>query len=83
MRRGCAAVDGQRVEIAEDVEQDRAPVGRDVERWPRHFVGRERQGLAGFQHEAFVGAAAVGLRLLSGRRDEAWDGGEGGGNEQA
>jgi hypothetical protein len=39
--RGFSARDRQRVQIAHEVEDDRASVGRDVERHPRPFVGVE------------------------------------------
>ena len=39
--RGFAAGDRDRIQVAEDVEDDRLPIGRDVERDPRRFVGRE------------------------------------------
>ena len=59
---------GNRVDVAEQLEDDRAAVGRQVERQPRAFVGREleRRGRRERQTRAAaaggVGAAPAALR---------------------
>ena len=61
--RGGAAVDRQRVEVAENVEDERAAVRRHVERRPRHFVGRELERFAGRKHQR-LGFRRIRARLL-------------------
>ena len=62
--RGRAAVDRQRVEIAEHVEDDRPAVGRDVHRRPRHFVGRELDRAGGLEDQFLRPALVAGFLLL-------------------
>ena len=51
MRVAVPPRDRQRVEVAEQVEDDRAAVGRDVDRHPRDLVGREVDRLRGWEHQ--------------------------------
>ena len=64
--RRLAALDRQRVEIAEHVEDDRAAVGRHVERWPCHFVGGELDRLGGLEDQTLGRSVALGLFLAAG-----------------
>ena len=73
--RGFAAGDRQRVDVAGEVEDERLPVRRDVERHPRALVGREADGARGLERElgatssaaARGGVGALGMSGLWGR----------------
>src|SRR6266550_4650444 len=58
MRR-LAAVNRNGVDVAEQLEDDGAAVGRDVERQPCSLIGRELEGLGRREREA--GAATGGI----------------------
>ena len=72
--RGFAAGYGHGVQVAEQVEDERAAVGRDIHAHPRAFRGGERVGASGFEWQAGVGAGGS-LRVGAGNR--RGDGGEG------
>jgi hypothetical protein len=57
---GGAAGDRQRVEVAEQVEDQRATVGRDVHRHRRHLVGLEVDDVLGGQHQPLGWCPASG-----------------------
>ena len=49
--RRVAPRDGERVQVAEQLEHDRLPVRRQIERDPRPLVGREVQGAGGNERQ--------------------------------
>ena len=69
--RRLAALNRQRVQIAEHVEDDGAAIGRHVERGPRHFVGGERDGLGRLEDQAFGRTVALALFLAASRHEGA------------
>ena len=69
--RGLAAADRHRVEIAQQVEEDRAPIGRHVDLHPGHLVGRKLDRFRRLQRETLDGLGILGLPILAAQRNEA------------